>query len=92
MEQMPTETDLRRTIAAIMSTRSEQILTFVADDGLSFHEVASVLSHLKEDDPELEIALSTSGQMGSAGAGGWGRAGGLCLSTRDDWAARLSSH
>lgn len=56
---MPVENDLRREVSSIMATRWEQVIMFSADDSLAFGEVASVLSDLKKDNPELWIELPT---------------------------------
>ena len=56
-ELMPAEDDLRREIAGIMATRQEQVLFFAADEGLSYREVSKVLDDLRQDDPNLVIAL-----------------------------------
>jgi biopolymer transport protein ExbD len=54
---MPVEGDLRREIVSLMSTRQIQVISFAADERLTYGEVSAVLSDLKKDDRELFIAL-----------------------------------
>jgi biopolymer transport protein ExbD len=78
-ELMPVESDLRREIVTLMSTRNEQVLSFEADERLDYGEVSSVLSNLKKDDPELFIALLTKKQVGSVDEMRLGKLNNLCM-------------
>jgi biopolymer transport protein ExbD len=62
---MPVESDLRRTIRGIMSTRAEPSLFFAADKDLSYGEVAGLLAKLEHDSPNLVVFLTTRSQSGS---------------------------
>jgi biopolymer transport protein ExbD len=61
---MPVEDDLRREIAGLMSTRQEQVISFAADERLTYGDVSAVLSDLRKDDPGLFIKLVTKRQIG----------------------------
>jgi biopolymer transport protein ExbD len=77
---MPVEKDLRREIVTLMSTRWEQVISFTADERLSYGEVSTVLSDLQKDDPNLFIALMTRKQFGSVDEMNVGKFNDLCLS------------
>jgi biopolymer transport protein ExbD len=77
---MPVEGDLRREIVSLMSTRQIQVISFAADERLTYGEVSAVLSDLKKDDRELFIALLTKEQVGSIDGAEWRRVNDLCLS------------
>jgi biopolymer transport protein ExbD len=76
---MPGENDLRRQIVTLMSTRQEQVISFTADERLSYGEVSSALSHLLADDPNLVMVLLTKRQVGSVDEVVPSRAFNLCL-------------
>jgi biopolymer transport protein ExbD len=76
---MPVENDLRRQIVTLMSTRQEQVISFTADERLSYGEVSSALSHLLADDPNLVMVLLTKRQVGSVDEVVPSRAFDLCL-------------
>jgi biopolymer transport protein ExbD len=77
---MPVEGDLRREVVSLMSTRQVQVISFAADDRLTYGEVSAVLSDLKKDDRELFIVLLTKEQVGSIDEVEWRRVNDLCLS------------
>jgi biopolymer transport protein ExbD len=49
---MPVKDDLRREIERLMSRRNEQVLSFEADEKLTYGEVSAILSDLRKDDPD----------------------------------------
>jgi hypothetical protein len=59
----PVEDDLRREVRGRVAWRNEQVIFFAADEGLTYREVATVLSDLRMDDPELNIILMTHSQF-----------------------------
>jgi hypothetical protein len=76
---MPVRGDLRREIVGLMSTRQEQVLSFEADESLSYGEVSGILSDLQKDDPNLYIVLFTKKQVDPVDEGWWHRANDLCM-------------
>ncbi|HEY6375166.1 MAG TPA: hypothetical protein VIX90_06540 [Edaphobacter sp.] len=77
---MPVEDDLRRVIAGTMSSRQEQVISFAADERLTYGEVSAVLSDLQKDSLDLNIILVTKSQIGSVDGVEWDRLNDLCLS------------
>jgi hypothetical protein len=59
----PVESDLRREVRGRIGWRNVQVIFFVADEGLGYQEVATVLSDLRKDDPNLNILLMTRSQV-----------------------------
>jgi hypothetical protein len=76
---MPVRDDLRREIFGLMSTRQEQVLSFGADERLSYGEVSGILLDLEKDDPKLYIVLLTKKQVDPLDEGWWRRASDLCM-------------
>jgi biopolymer transport protein ExbD len=77
---MPVKDDLRREIERLMSTRNEQVLSFEADEKLTYGEVSAILSDLRKDDPELFIILLTKKQVASFDDTQWHPFPDLCVS------------
>jgi hypothetical protein len=61
----PVEDDLRHEVKGRVGWRNEQVIFFSADEGLGYREVATVLSDLRKDNPELNIFLMTRSQVGA---------------------------
>jgi biopolymer transport protein ExbD len=59
----PVEDDLRREVRQRVGWRNERVVFFSADEGLGYREVATVLSDLRKDDPELNIFLMTRSEV-----------------------------
>jgi biopolymer transport protein ExbD len=59
----PVEDDLRREVRGRVGWRNVQVVFFAADEGLGYQEVATVLSDLRKDSPELNILLMTQSQV-----------------------------
>jgi biopolymer transport protein ExbD len=59
----PVESDLRREVKSRLGWRNERVVFFAADEGLGYREVATVLSDLRVDDPEINIFLITHSQV-----------------------------
>ncbi len=74
----PVEADVRREVRARVGWRNVPAVSFVADEGLGYGEVLSVLSDLKKDDPDLFVVLLTTSQAGTVD--GTDRLHTLCLS------------
>ena len=77
---MPVEDALRREIAGVMATRQVQVLFFAVDDGLTYSEVSTVLSDLKNDSPELSVILLTKSQIKTARNINWTEFRDSCVS------------
>jgi biopolymer transport protein ExbD len=61
----PVEDDLRREVRGRVGWRNERFIFFAADEGLTYRDVATVLSDLRMDDPDLNIILMTHSQFGA---------------------------
>ena len=61
----PVEDDLRRKVRGVVGWHNEQVIFFVADEGLAYREVTTFLSDLRKDNPELNIFLMTHSQFGA---------------------------
>jgi len=77
---MPVKGDLRREIVRLMITRNEQVLSFEADEKLTYGEVSAILSDLRRDDPEISIILLTKKQAAPLHDVQWHPFPGLCVS------------
>jgi hypothetical protein len=75
----PVEDDLRRDVRGRVGWRNEQVIFFVADPGLGYREVATVLSDLQKDDPGLNVVLITRSQIGAIDGTEMRRIGDLCV-------------
>jgi len=58
------EDGLRSRLQAALTTRAEKLVWIAADEHVSYGEVLSVISTLKQDTPDLHIALATKAQTG----------------------------